>query len=113
MIVQLTINGRLRLAAPDDFRRLHCEFAQSSEQLSEVRDWVAGAIELESADIAWVELSWLRHQAPRPSEKWLQGLEGMITGAERFGSVGHGRGCLKAHVIWADAHRGRSADPTQ
>ncbi|MDP9995198.1 hypothetical protein J2W28_005659 [Variovorax boronicumulans] len=113
MIAQLTINGRLRLAAPDDFSRLHCEFAQPSEQLTEVGAWIAGALELESVGTAWVELSWLRQQAPRPSEKWLQDLEQMIVGADRLGWISAGGQCMKAHVIWADAHRDRSTDSTQ
>lgn len=105
MIIQLDINGRLRLAAPDDFGRLHCEFVQSSAHLSEVRAWLAGAVELESADIAWIQLSWLRLQAPKP--EWMQDLDRMIARASPFGWVSPDGQRVKAHVVWADTAQQR------
>ena len=107
MIVQLDADGRLGLAASDDFARLHCEFAQSASQLPAVRELLEGAVELASADEAWIELSWLRRQAPQSSEAWTRNFDRMIAGAKPFGWVSSDGLRVKAHVIWADTNQQR------
>lgn len=101
MIVQLDANGQLGLAAPGDFSRLHCEFIQSASQVSAVRELLKGTIELEGADVAWIQLAWLRRQAPLSSEAWVDEFDRMIARAKPHGWVSSDGQRVKAHVIWA------------
>jgi hypothetical protein len=100
MIVHLNTDGRLTLAAPEDFKRLHCAFASPPSEAPLVCAQLAGLVELEGTDAAWICLDWMRHQAAEPRATWLLELQRMIDWAKPRGWVSPDGQRLKAHVIW-------------
>ncbi|VFR32539.1 hypothetical protein ANK1_4186 [plant metagenome] len=101
MIVHLNTEGQLSLAERDDFKRLHCEFAQPISHAPAVRQQLAGIAEIEGTEAAWIELDWMRRQAPPTVATWLHDLEQMLARAKLHGWVSPDGRRVRAHVIWA------------
>lgn len=99
MILHIDIHGHVALHEATDFRRLHCEFALSPGQ----RDLTAALLQdiahLEGDD-AWIDVRWMRSQAPRGDAAWLCGFEQMLAQARPYDCVSADGLRVKAHVIW-------------
>ncbi|MGA0571316.1 hypothetical protein ACO2Q9_11420 [Variovorax sp. VNK109] len=99
MILHLDVHGQVSLAEPSDFRRLHCEFALPAARHDHAAFLLRGIAQLEQ-DGAWIELAWMRTQAPPGDASWLHAFEQMIAQARPHGWVSADGLRVKAHVMW-------------
>jgi hypothetical protein len=103
MILQLDLDGSLRLAEPHDFTRLHCALGPPRSSLALVHQQLAGTARLENTDTAWIDVAWLRRQRPVEADAartWLSQLEHMLAQAQPHGWLSADVLEVKAHVVW-------------
>ena len=104
MILHLTTDGVARLDDARDFKRLHCEIDLPRQSLALAQTQLAPAARLDDADTAWIDVAWLRHQAPEPdAPAWLAQLDQMLAKARPYGWVSEDGLHVKAHVVWPAA----------
>lgn len=99
MILHIAMNGSVRLHEPVNFRRLHCEFAMPPACRARAHDLLQGIAHLDGDD-AWIDIGWLRSQAPSGDAAWPSAFEQMIAQARPYGWVSADGLQVKAHVIW-------------
>ena len=102
MILHLTANGATRLDNAHDFKRLHCAIDLPAQSLALAHSQLAPAARLDDADTAWIDVAWLRRQAPEAdAPAWLAQLDQMLAKARPYGWVSDDGQHVKAHVVWA------------
>lgn len=99
MILRIDTHGKVSLAEPANFRRLHCEVALAPARRDRAALLLQGIASLE-ADDAWIEIAWMRRQSPDGDPSWLHAFEQMIAQARPHGWVSADGLRVKAHVMW-------------
>lgn len=98
MIVALTKTGVFELNEPDDFRNFKVVVDAGPEGLAGLRDHLAGSVDFDDADTAWVAIAALRDWSGDAS--WQQGLAAMIEKARPHGWIDPAGLRVRAHVEW-------------
>ncbi len=104
MIISLKNGMPPTLESADDFARFHCEIHAPDASLETARQALLGLAELESRDIAWVDVAALiRLATSGPNqvvESWTESARAMVAKAEPYGWVRRDPLAIKSHVVW-------------
>ncbi len=98
MIVALTGKGAFRLDEPGDFRKFKVVVDAGRDALAGLRDHLAGTVDFDDADTAWVAIAALRGW--NGDAAWQQGLAAMVDKARPHGWIDPAGLRIRAHVEW-------------
>ena len=100
MIVHIQPDGTLALLRTEDLGRFHVEVDASADRLEAIRPAIAGTVDFEGPEVAWVTLAYLHDQPAFASSPDRARLDAMVAKAAPHGWVNTAGTALRAHVVW-------------
>jgi hypothetical protein len=100
VIVVVAQDGALRLRAPEDLKRLHCELRIARAQLAPLPDTLRDRLAPDAdGRHVWINIAWLRAEGSRVQPPdWSRQFDAMVASARPHGWVSEDGTALKAHI---------------
>lgn len=98
-------SAMLTLEESDDCQRFHVEIRDLTEEAVQQIFGREGAGTLDSCEVAWIEIAFLRRLAEgRVQPEWSERFDGMLRYAERKGWLNRDQSRVQGHCEWSLEH---------